>query len=316
MKHATNTILLAAALAALPVLGCADPDAPTEDELAGETDQDGEALGKADADSTFTFFSIEQDYRKCIYPLCGGYWVSRVNRYYTQCADGSWQDRCYVAELDFAASGLSDDQAAGLKTDLGGFLVRGTVTARDFGENLGSHGVLDVTEAWRGASDNEPWGLFTKVYDNGIRCITTPCPSTSEAKINSWRSTTLDELDIDYTGVSDDEKAAIFQSMAENGLIVAGYRYWFYDGGWHNGRFATQVYTRVEGDAAEPTCVVAGCSGQLCVNAEDGDIVTTCEWREEYACYANAECAVQADGNCGWTQTAALDQCLDDARNP
>src|SRR3990167_3236644 len=58
-------------------------------------------------------------------------------------------------------------------------------------------------------------------------------------------------------------------------------------------------------------CVVAGCSGQLCVSAEEaGDIVTTCEYRAEYACYGEASCEPQANGKCGWTETTELKQCL------
>lgn len=58
-------------------------------------------------------------------------------------------------------------------------------------------------------------------------------------------------------------------------------------------------------------CAVAGCSGQLCVSADEaGDVVTTCEYRSEYACYKEASCEPQADGKCGWTQTAELKQCL------
>ena len=58
-------------------------------------------------------------------------------------------------------------------------------------------------------------------------------------------------------------------------------------------------------------CAVAGCSGQLCVSAEAaGDIVTTCEFRAEYACYREASCEPQADGKCGWTQTPELKRCL------
>jgi eight-cysteine-cluster-containing protein len=58
-------------------------------------------------------------------------------------------------------------------------------------------------------------------------------------------------------------------------------------------------------------CTVAGCSGQLCVSADEAaNIVTTCEYRAEYACYKEASCEPQVDGKCGWTQTASLRQCL------
>jgi eight-cysteine-cluster-containing protein len=55
-------------------------------------------------------------------------------------------------------------------------------------------------------------------------------------------------------------------------------------------------------------CRATGCSGQVCA-AED--VVTTCEFRPEYACYQSASCAAQADGQCGWTMTAELEECLE-----
>lgn len=58
-------------------------------------------------------------------------------------------------------------------------------------------------------------------------------------------------------------------------------------------------------------CAVAGCSMQLCVSAEEAPtIVTTCEYRSEYACYAEASCEPQSDGRCGWTATPELQSCL------
>ena len=55
-------------------------------------------------------------------------------------------------------------------------------------------------------------------------------------------------------------------------------------------------------------CRKSGCSGEVC--AEE-DVVTDCMFRAEFACYRDAECARQADGSCGWTQTAALKACLE-----
>lgn len=58
-------------------------------------------------------------------------------------------------------------------------------------------------------------------------------------------------------------------------------------------------------------CVPAGCSSQLCVDADNaGDMVTTCEFRAEYACYRTARCERQTNGACGWTQTPSLKTCL------
>jgi len=58
-------------------------------------------------------------------------------------------------------------------------------------------------------------------------------------------------------------------------------------------------------------CVVSGCSGQVCA---EKPMITTCEWREEYACYQQyGVCARGPDGVCGWQETAALTRCLAEA---
>ncbi len=56
------------------------------------------------------------------------------------------------------------------------------------------------------------------------------------------------------------------------------------------------------------SCFVGGCSGQIC--SDQKDIVSTCEYRAEYACYKTAKCERQTSGQCGWTKTPALKACL------
>lgn len=57
-------------------------------------------------------------------------------------------------------------------------------------------------------------------------------------------------------------------------------------------------------------CVIGGCSGQLCTEEENDRIVSTCEWKEEYACYSTAKCEKQTNGKCDWTLTDGLKSCL------
>jgi hypothetical protein len=56
-----------------------------------------------------------------------------------------------------------------------------------------------------------------------------------------------------------------------------------------------------------PPCIKTGCSSHVCA---DHDVITTCEWQPDYACYAQAECKRQLNGQCGFTQTPALQACL------
>ena len=57
-------------------------------------------------------------------------------------------------------------------------------------------------------------------------------------------------------------------------------------------------------------CRVTGCSGSICAEEE---IITTCEYKTEYACYKKAECKKQEDGQCGWTPTEEIVSCLREA---
>ena len=61
-------------------------------------------------------------------------------------------------------------------------------------------------------------------------------------------------------------------------------------------------------------CYVGGCSGQIC--SEDKSAMSTCEYKEEYACYKASRCERQASGECGWTQTPEFSICLNSVLNP
>ena len=54
-------------------------------------------------------------------------------------------------------------------------------------------------------------------------------------------------------------------------------------------------------------CVITGCSNQIC---SEGEVITSCQYFEEYACYKKAICEKQDDRKCGWTATEELAVCL------
>lgn len=62
-----------------------------------------------------------------------------------------------------------------------------------------------------------------------------------------------------------------------------------------------------EPEPPQTECIVTGCSGQVCASEE---MTTTCEYKEEYACYEQARCEVQESGECGWTFTDEFNQCV------
>src|SRR4051812_17564357 len=91
------------AMSLLLTVACADTG--IDDELAGESPSDDGGDGKADAgasDGTYTYFDVHVDLRKCLSPVCGGFFLSRLNRTTTVCADGHASTACYSPELDWS----------------------------------------------------------------------------------------------------------------------------------------------------------------------------------------------------------------------
>jgi eight-cysteine-cluster-containing protein len=58
-------------------------------------------------------------------------------------------------------------------------------------------------------------------------------------------------------------------------------------------------------------CKIGGCSGELCIDANSEDVYSICIYNPMYDCYKTATCEVQENGECGWTETSELQQCLD-----
>jgi len=72
--------------------------------------------------------------------------------------------------------------------------------------------------------------------------------------------------------------------------------------------YTSTTTTSTNTSATYGKCFVGGCSGQICSDQEGA--MSTCEYREEYACYKNAKCERQGNGQCGWTQTGELSACI------
>ena len=311
MRNLITTVLSISFLAA-----CAS-DGPV-DELAGETPEDdlANADGKGDTigDGAYTFFSLRADTRRCAAPYCGGDWLERLNRTSTVCHDGEVSDACYTPELDFTESGLKREAQDKLRLAAGEgafdngvrAIVRGRFARTNSGTVGKELGRFIVTEAWVAYGTSEAEGVFVRVVDSGIRCIVAPCPSVRETALNTSRSANITDVDFRPSGLDTEEIEEISGKMFEPaGLIIAGDRY---GSNSVKGRTATNVFVRLENPAASEGCFVGGCSGQVCSDRQG--VISTCEWRPQYACYRDATCERQADNSCGWTMTESVSRCL------
>ena len=250
------------------------------------------------------YFFVRQDVRRCVSPLCGGYFVKRVNRSRTRCANGRWMSECYVAEIDWNGQP---------EVDPGKVLVRGDIITRRF-PRFGNLGAFRVTESWQSPGDKPGTGTLYRVRDRGVRCITHPCLSHTARRLNLNVTTNVAGVDLAAADADGSEAAAAMTHP--EGVMVAGF---FSPVRGPAGRAqtlkATKFYMRLGSDTGSSApvgkCIKTGCSSQVC---SDRDVVTTCEFRPEYACYQKAMCERQRNGECGFTQTAELRACLARAR--
>jgi hypothetical protein len=174
--------------------------------------QDLSPAGAAD------YLRIRPDVRRCASPLCGGFFVQRVNRSNTLCADGERRSECYVADLDLSALALNDEQASLVQADPTHFVLRGSLVSRP--SSFGDLGRLNVTEAWLGHASATPSGAFLRVRSEGIVCITTPCLSLS-AELLNHALPSVRAAELDLTSVAQDPGDAVAQLSAVDGLLVA-----------------------------------------------------------------------------------------------
>jgi hypothetical protein len=248
--------------------------------------------------SAANFYSFRLDFRKCASPRCGGYFVKLVNERRTRCADKRFANECYVASIDWDGQTEPDNDRA---------LLRGTMQTK--GDRNGRFGTLVVTEVWQAASANQATGMFFRVRDRRIRCIAAPCPTHQEARLNSSISRNIAGVDLSGAGASDsllsDANAAM---TSTNGIIISGdHSPVTGPAGRSQMLKATQFYLRAGNSASLKPCMKTGCSGQICA---DHEVISTCEYSSEYACYKKATCERQANGDCGFTQTPELKSCL------
>lgn len=258
---------------------------------------------------TSSFYSFRRDLRRCASPRCGGYFVKLVNQSRTRCADGRSQNECYVASIDWRGQAEPDNDRG---------LLRGTIRRK------GQFGEFRVTEVWQAASANQPADRFFRVRDRGLRCIAAPCPTHHEATLNSTASRNIAGVDLSGAGAPESVVSDATQAMTSpDGILVSGTHSPVTGPAGRNQMLkATQFYTRAgsgsggsggsgSGSTSLKPCMKTGCSSQVC---SDESVITTCEWREEYACYQKATCERQKNGNCGFTQTPELLRCLSRTR--
>jgi hypothetical protein len=234
--------------------GCSS-SADIPDELTGESVNDVALVDKTiPVDDAYTYFKITADLRKCASPMCGGWFLSRLNQPTTQCHDGQWAASCYTPVLDWSKVNLSDVQHAQLldacnKSALSTgvyAIVRGKF-ARTNSTPSPKLGRFVLSEAWVAEGDALSDGQFVRVKDNGLACFVAPCPSLTETMLNMTTVADIAEVDWTTSGLSDVQIEECSQDMfTPDGLVIAGSRYSFTENSnTADGRTVTAAYQRL-----------------------------------------------------------------------
>lgn len=215
--------LAGAALCALLALGVGS-EAAADATIGGWTHAprpvQGEPEALAPRDRHLAYYTVASDPRDCVSPLCGGFWVTRVNRSGTVCADGSLAASCYVSELDLSLLGVSAEQEGDIRGAAGHLLMRGSIEPNP-SPPFGNLGMLRGAEAWIGHAGVVATGTFYRARDNGIVCIAFPCLHVEVSALN-LPSAPQAIADIDLSAASADTEDGYAQLAEPIGLLTAG----------------------------------------------------------------------------------------------
>ncbi len=165
--------------------------------------------------SSRTYVTLTRDMRRCLSPVCGGYFVTDVNRV-------SPAPR-YVSGLTFAGSGLDEETINKALEAVGGELVlRGKLGAE---EKMFHTRPFLVSGAWRGLPGMKvaAGDAFDSVEPLDVQCFAAPCPTGRATRLNAGGTTTFHEIDLDSAALVRVDRAWLLSRINLHDAIVAAH---------------------------------------------------------------------------------------------
>ncbi|MBI5531499.1 MAG: hypothetical protein HY898_02210 [Deltaproteobacteria bacterium] len=188
-----------------------------------------------------SYVTLRHDDRKCMSPMCGGYWVKDANK--------NTAER-YVSGLDFGPSNLDSIQVGKvLEAAPEELVLRGKLTKKD--PTYGTQAFL-VYEAYRGmpgvvASSND---FFYRSEDRNpqIQCFAAPCPNETATRLNTSSKTNFDRFNFEHATKLFVDSAWLVERVDHHNAIVAGriFNGQKFPGGYEKVLDASQVYVRID----------------------------------------------------------------------
>ncbi len=186
---------------------------------ATELEAEETELGEAQSDlgtKVQSYVIARRDYRKCIYPMCGGWFVQDVNRKHPR--------EEYVADLDLSGSGLSKNDIERVRGAARSELVlKGKLT--EVNPKTGFRN-FKVTEAYRGMPGVEVAAGDTfyraETMEPQRLCFTAPCNNEVATKLNSRQETEFTGYTLERASRAHVDQAWLINRVQFHGAIVAG----------------------------------------------------------------------------------------------
>lgn len=181
-------------------------------------------------------YIVKPDYRKCAFPMCGGWFLTPVNEFSRQLEtdDEAYENSLiqatsiYVAYIDYRRLGLTREQLRELESAIHSeqALLRGVITRNSVTPQATDRiATLHANGAWVSANKREAYGPYLNITSSGIVCITTPCPYYTADLINTLFSANFDELNFEKAELDREQTARAWQAVASKGLVITGVKY-------------------------------------------------------------------------------------------
>lgn len=196
-------------VAVLAVTGCG----VSESEIIDSSDLSG-VEGSELSTTSRTWVTFTRDMRKCASPMCGGYFVTDVNRVNPAPR--------YVSAIDFASSGLDSDTVTRALEGGAATVLRGKLGAEDPTFHTRS---FVVSDAWRGlpgvtAPTSDSFFLVAGV---DIQCIKAPCPTMKATRLNAGGATLIHQSDVAGAALARVDQTWLANRVEKHDAIVAGH---------------------------------------------------------------------------------------------
>jgi hypothetical protein len=210
MKAHLISGLLFAAVAGLGAAGCVFDTAPQAEDDSIAAQSDALMIGEG------RFYTVRPDLRRCMAPLCGGYFIKEVN---------SRAPERYVSSLDFSASGIDPRTIAQVQqTPAHDLLLRGWLGEKDARFHTRA---LMVADAYRGLPGIEvaAGDAFYRVNDRypPIMCFVAPCNNLVIHRLNSAEREMVTSLEVERALATNVDATWVADRVRYHGAIVAGH---------------------------------------------------------------------------------------------